>query len=105
MAVTGLKPLTIASSAAGGSASRASETGGVGQIAGAFSDVLEKALQTVDAQEKQVRVLNEQFITGQISDVHTLVIAAEKAQLGMQLTVQVRNKMIEAYQDIMRTQL
>ncbi|HZG84404.1 flagellar hook-basal body complex protein FliE [Paenibacillus sp.] len=106
MSIAGLKPFSIATPAAGGStAQTSSDPGGVGQITGAFANVLEKALQSVDAQEKQVRVLNEQFVTGQISDVHTLVIAAEKAQLGMQLTVQVRNKVIEAYQEIMRTQL
>lgn len=79
--------------------------GNVSEITDSFSKMLDNALQTVDRQEKEVQVLNEQFVTGQIADVHTVMIAAEKAQLGLQLTVQVRNKVIEAYQEIMRTQL
>jgi flagellar hook-basal body complex protein FliE len=83
----------------------AGKAGDVSKLTDSFGAVLENALLAVDNQEKQVRVLNEQFVTGQLSDVHTLMIASEKAQLGLQLTVQVRNKVIEAYQEIMRTQL
>jgi len=105
MEVSGVKPLSISTVAGGAGGSAAAKAGDVSKVTGSFGDFLENALQAVDNQEKQVRVLNEQFVTGQISDVHTLMIASEKAQLGLQLTVQVRNKVIEAYQEIMRTQL
>jgi len=81
------------------------KSGDVSKVTASFSEMLEHALNTVDQQEKEVHALNEQFITGQVSDVHSVMIAAERAQLGLQLTVQVRNKVIEAYQEIMRTQL
>ena len=77
----------------------------VADVAGSFGNVLANAIQSVENMEKQVHMLNEQFITGQLSDVHNLIIASEKAYLGLQLTVQVRNKVIEAYQEIMRIQL
>jgi len=77
----------------------------VSKLTGSFGSMLEDALQSVADQEREVHKLNEQFITGQISDVHNLIIAAEKAQIGLQLTVQVRNKVVEAYQEIMRMQL
>lgn len=82
-----------------------SKPAGAADIARQFGDVLEKAVENLDQQEKNVQKLNQQFIVGQLSDVHSLMIASEKAQLGLQLTVQVRNKVIEAYQEIMRTQL
>jgi flagellar hook-basal body complex protein FliE len=104
MEVSGVKPLSLSGIASGANAAGA-KTGDVTKVTESFGDILENALQAVDNSEKQVRVLNEQFVTGQISDVHTLMIASEKAQLGLQLTVQVRNKAIEAYQEIMRTQL
>ncbi|TLS49852.1 flagellar hook-basal body complex protein FliE [Paenibacillus antri] len=104
MEVSGVKPLAISGIASNGGTG-AAKLGDVTKVTESFGNILENALQAVDNQEKQVKALNEQFVTGQISDVHTLMIASEKAQLGLQLTVQVRNKVIEAYQEIMRTQL
>ncbi len=77
----------------------------ISDVSTSFGKVLESALQSVEKQERQARQMTDQFITGQTSDVHSLMIASEKAMLGIQLTVQVRNKVIEAYQEIMRTQL
>ena len=45
------------------------------------------------------------FEAGQLPDVHQLLIAAEKSSINLELTVQFRNKVIEAYQEIMRTQI
>lgn len=47
---------------------------------------------------------NEAAIGGDV-DLHDVMIAAEKASVAMQLTVQVRNKLVEAYQDVMRMQV
>ena len=46
----------------------------------------------------------ERVSTGQVEDLHTAVIAMQRASLALDLTVQVRNKAIEAYQEIMRMQ-
>ena len=42
---------------------------------------------------------------GQVEDISEVVIAGEKAAIAVQLTMQVRNKMVEAYQEIMRMQV
>lgn len=47
---------------------------------------------------------NEAAIGGDV-DLHDVMIAAEKASVAMQLTLQVRNKLVEAYQDVMRMQV
>lgn len=70
-----------------------------------FNSMLADAITNLNNQQAQVEGLNGQFIRGQLDDVHQLTISAEKAELGLQLTVQMRNKAIEAYQEIMRTQL
>jgi flagellar hook-basal body complex protein FliE len=70
-----------------------------------FGSFLNEAMTNLSAQQKQVDQLNESFIKGELSDVHQLTIASEKASLGLELTVQVRNKVLEAYQEIMRMQL
>jgi flagellar hook-basal body complex protein FliE len=44
-------------------------------------------------------------MTGESQDLHTTVIAMQKADLSFQLMMQVRNKIVEAYQEIMRMQM
>lgn len=70
-----------------------------------FGSYLNDALGKVAEQQVTVEHLRDKFMTGQMTDPHTLMIASERASLGLELTVQVRNKMIEAYQEIMRTQI
>jgi flagellar hook-basal body complex protein FliE len=48
--------------------------------------------------------MSDKFILGQVN-VDQLMIASEQATLSLQLTTQIRNKVIEAYQEIMRTQI
>jgi flagellar hook-basal body complex protein FliE len=47
----------------------------------------------------------EGVATGSLTDVHQFTTAAAKAQLGVELTVAVRNRAVEAYQEIMRMQV
>nr|WP_212938755.1 flagellar hook-basal body complex protein FliE [Paenibacillus antibioticophila] len=69
-----------------------------------FGAYLSDALDSVAAQEKNVQVMNNKFLLGQVS-ADEVMIASEQAMLSLQLTTQVRNKVIEAYQEIMRTQI
>lgn len=78
---------------------------GATDVAKGFGALLNDALAKLNEQQMQVDQLNEQFVKGELADVHQLMIASEKATLGVELTVQVRNKMIEAYQEIMRMQI
>ncbi|MCZ8512375.1 flagellar hook-basal body complex protein FliE [Paenibacillus filicis] len=75
------------------------------EVTDQFGKFLNEAISNLNAQQTAVDQLNQQFVKGEISDVHQLTIASEKASLGLELTVQVRNKVIEAYQEIMRTQV
>lgn len=70
-----------------------------------FSHFLDNAMDKTKQQETAVDTLTKQFINGDVTDVHQLMIAQQKASLGLELTVQVRNKVIEAYQEIMRMQI
>lgn len=69
-----------------------------------FGQYLQNALQNVSDMEKTADNTGKQFMVGQAS-VDQVMITAEQALLGLQMTSQVRNKVIEAYQEIMRTQL
>lgn len=70
-----------------------------------FGKFLQEALNQVNSQQQDVDVLKQKLVTGELTDVHTLMIAAEKASIGLQLTLQVRNKALEAYQEMMRMQV
>lgn len=70
-----------------------------------FSEVLKNAVNEVNSLGQQSSELKAQLLTGQVQDLHQVMIAAEKAGLAFQLTVQIRNKVVEAYQEIMRMQV
>lgn len=69
-----------------------------------FGDFLKTAIDGVVQQEENVSKVTDQFIVGQ-ADISQVMIASEQAQLSLLLTSQVRNKVVEAYQEIMRMQL
>ena len=69
-----------------------------------FGEYLKQAIDSVAQQEEAVKRTTEQFILGNV-DVSELMIVTEQAKLSLQLTVQIRNKVIEAYQEIMRMQV
>jgi len=69
-----------------------------------FASFLKTALDGVAAQERNVHTVNDLFLIGEASS-EDVMIAAAKAELSLSLTSQVRNKVIEAYQEIMRTQV
>ncbi|MED5016884.1 flagellar hook-basal body complex protein FliE [Paenibacillus chibensis] len=69
-----------------------------------FGTYLENAISQVADQEKASEEMSNKFMLGQV-DVDQVMVSSEKALLSLQLTAQVRNKVIEAYQEIMRTQV
>lgn len=75
------------------------------QAAGpSFSDVLRSALREVNDLQTKSDELTQKLALGD-ADIHTVMIAAQKAELALRLTISVRNKVLEAYQEIMRMPL
>jgi len=70
-----------------------------------FLDVLNDAVKKLDDLQKEADALTLQYLAGEIDRIHEVVIAAERASLALQLAVQIRNKVIEAYQEISRMQI
>lgn len=93
--ITALKPLSMPdfSALAGNSGS------------GAFSDILQKTLGTVQSLQSDAASAAQKFMTGESEDVHTVALAGQKAELAFELGLQVRNKVVSAYQEIMKMQL
>lgn len=78
----------------------ASETDGP-----SFADTLAQSLDKVNSLQKNADVAIQDFVAGDTRNIHETMIAVGKADLAFRLTMQVRNKIVEAYQEVMRTQV
>lgn len=76
-----------------------------GAVADKFSNVLGNYLNNVNSKSKAAEKAVETFASGGNIDLHSVMIATEKANLSLELAVQMRNKMIQAYQEISRIQV
>lgn len=70
-----------------------------------FGSMLTGALGKLDALQQQASTASQQLATGQASDVSTVAMEVERASLALQLAAQVRNKAVDAYQEIFRMQV
>ncbi|MBP1930785.1 flagellar hook-basal body complex protein FliE [Ammoniphilus resinae] len=70
-----------------------------------FSEVLSQYLNDANKQMLESENLTAKLATGEVNNLHEVTIAAQKASIALQLTVQVRDKALEAYQEIMRMQV
>ena len=70
-----------------------------------FADTLAQSLDKVNTLQKDADVAIQDFVAGDTRNIHETMIAVGKADLAFRLTMQVRNKIVEAYQEVMRTQV
>ena len=70
-----------------------------------FTQFLKDALNQVNDLQNQADSASMQLATGQIQDISTVMVSLEKANLSLSTTVSVRDKVIDAYNQIMRMQL
>ncbi len=79
--------------------------GGEGSTPSAFSAALNHALSSLNDVQRHSRIGMEDFAAGGDIEVHEVMMGIEKADLSMNLALQVRNKVLEAYSDIIRMQI
>jgi len=70
-----------------------------------FGEFLTEALGEVNSLQQNAAKASFDLAAGNLQDISQVTIAAEKATIAMQLTMQVRNKVVDAYQEIMRMQV
>jgi flagellar hook-basal body complex protein FliE len=93
--ITGITPISIPSAAAVGTASQPGE----------FQSVLAGAINGIESLQNDASIATQKFLTGENEELHTTVLAAQKAELAFELGLQVRNKVVDAYQEIMKMQM
>ena len=70
-----------------------------------FSEVLKESLEEVNDLQIEGEKAMSDLATGQVKDLHQAAIAINKAELSMKMMLEVRNKAINAYKEILRTQI
>lgn len=70
-----------------------------------FKDFLKSALESVNQLERNADQSRELLVAGKIDNLHQVMIDSEKASIAVQFTVQIRNRIMDAYSEIMRMQL
>ena len=81
------------------------QTPGSASQPGAFQSVLNGAIQTIEGASNDASTAVQNFLTGQNEELHTAALAVQKATITFDLGLQVRNKVVEAYQQIMQMQM
>lgn len=66
-----------------------------------FKNILSDALQEVDGLQKKADEIVFEFSAGRVDNVHDVMVALEKADVGLKMAVEVRNKLMDAYREIM----
>lgn len=79
--------------------------GSVKETHGSFADTLKSAIENVNQLQKASDKSAQDLATGRTDNVAEVMIAAEKADVALRVMVQVRNKIIDAYQEIMKMQV
>lgn len=70
-----------------------------------FADMVKDAVQSVDQMQKVTDQNVEAVLAGKAENIHEVMIAMEKSQLSFQLMVEVRNRVVETYQELSRMQI
>ena len=70
-----------------------------------FGEVLVDALKQTNELQLESDKLNAALAAGRVEDISQVVVAAQKAELAIQLTLQLRNRAVSAYQEVMRMQV
>ncbi|KON89093.1 flagellar hook-basal body protein FliE [Sporosarcina globispora] len=70
-----------------------------------FSSVLKQSIEKINNAQIQSDVMTEKLARGESIDLHQVMITSQKASITMQAALEIRNKVIEAYQEAMRMQV
>jgi flagellar hook-basal body complex protein FliE len=76
-------------------------TPAAGEPSAGFGDALGKLIDSVQGSSSEANQAVGRMLDG-TGDVHEAMIALQRADVMLQLTVQIRNKLVQAYQDVMR---
>jgi flagellar hook-basal body complex protein FliE len=98
--IQGLRPPAAIEAPAGGAPRPAA---GPGQSE--FGNFFAEAIGKVEGQRQAAEDVAGRFLRGETEEVHQVVLATQRAELAFEAFLQVRNKVVQAYQEVMRMQM
>jgi flagellar hook-basal body complex protein FliE len=78
---------------------------GAADAGSSFQSVLKNAINSVEQTRNDASQAVNSFLRGEDVELHSTVLAAQKAELSFEMFLQMRNKVVQAYQEIMRSQI
>jgi flagellar hook-basal body complex protein FliE len=78
--------------------------GGLAAAGADFQDLLHGLVEEVDSLQKNADASIEGLVTGETTDIHDVTIKMEEASIAFDLMMEIRNKLLEAYQQIIKIQ-
>jgi flagellar hook-basal body complex protein FliE len=100
MAITGLSGIGVSSPFGATGAYKGQQKTGP-----SFAQQLQNAVQNVEQAQVERDMSVEDMVSGEVIEAHDVMIAAEEAQLTFELMLEVRNKLLESYNQIMQMQV
>lgn len=76
-----------------------------GATGASFQNILHSAIQHVEASNAQAGAAVENYLAGGPQELHSTILATQSAELDFEMFLQVRNKVVSAYEEIMRMQV
>lgn len=70
-----------------------------------FKDTMSAFLKDVNTSQKAASDVQQKFLSGEITNVHEVMMQSEKASVSFNMLMELRNKAMDGYQEIMRTKL
>ena len=70
-----------------------------------FGDTLNDYLKDVNGLIQEAGEAAEKMVTGEVTDLHDVMIAGQKASIALEMVVEIRNKLLESYRELMRMQV
>jgi flagellar hook-basal body complex protein FliE len=70
-----------------------------------FHEILSGAINQVESSRADANQSVQKFLSGEGDDLHSTILASQRADLEFQMFLQVRNKVVSAYQEVMRMQM
>jgi flagellar hook-basal body complex protein FliE len=97
--------LPVSGAEAGAQATQTGATGAPGTEAGGFGGELSEAISSLEKTQNSASSASQALASGNVSDPESAIVTVQDAQLAMELASQVRNKVVEATQNIFQTQV
>ncbi|MGV3489423.1 MAG: flagellar hook-basal body complex protein FliE [Tuberibacillus sp.] len=98
-------PIQMTSLSSAASSPQISQGSSASDVQKSFANELSEAFNQINNTENQADNLVTQMAGGNVDNLHNVMIAVEKSEIMLRLAVQVRDKAVSAYQEIMRMQV